>query len=206
MAASGNALLVLLKPDGDRRVCTTAEVELLTGAWDDLLSWLRGVDPDDLTHSALIGAVATKAGLRMVRFREYDIRSWAAEAARLGTTKPPFLPTGKELPLVDVVAAHLNMVGFALQNETRTWLNRVAIDLLYRDAPKFHDNWEILVPQLLNGPVTIQYWHGAHCGLALALKLLARRALSTALTNLLHVELVTDEEVHLISRTLEATG
>lgn len=205
IAAPPHNLLVMLKPDGDRRICTPDEVRLLTEAWDDLLSWLRGADPDDLVHAGLIGAVAQKAALRMVRFHEYDIRCWAREATKVGTTMPRPVLAWNRMPLLDVVAAHLNTVGFSLRGTGRRWLNRVAIELLYRDAPKFNDNRELLVPQLLKGPVTIQYWHGAHCGLALALKLLARRALSAAqLTNLLHIEMVTDEELCLINRSLEA--
>lgn len=205
IAAPPHNLLVMLKPDGDRRICTPDEVKLLTEAWEDVLSC--GAEPDDLVHAELVGAVTQKAGLRMVRFHEYDIRRWAGEAAKVGTTAPLRLPARSQLPLLDVVAAHLNTLGFSLRSTARTWLNRVTIELLYRDAPKFNHNRELLVPQLLKGPVTVQYWHGAHCGLALTLKLLARRALSAAqLTNLLHIEMVTDEELCLINRSLQANA
>src|SRR5688572_16860135 len=101
-AASPHNLLVMLKPDGDRRICTTDEVQLLNEAWYDLLSWLRGADPDDLVHAELVGAVAQKAGLRVVRFHEYDIRCWAREAIKVGTTVPLPASAGSRMPLVDV--------------------------------------------------------------------------------------------------------
>ncbi|HCT76727.1 MAG TPA: hypothetical protein DGG94_03245 [Micromonosporaceae bacterium] len=199
-----SALLVMLKPDGDLRTCTSDELRRLRDGWNDLLAWLRGTDPDDLSHADLVGAVAQKAGLRMVRFAEYDVRSWARQAVALINSGTPDLPSNDGTPLQEVISARLTNLGFTREGATRSWLNRVTIELLYRDAPKFDDNRELLVGHLLKGPVTIQHWRGEHHGLALALKLLTRRALSSAqLTNLVHIESVTTGELELIGKSLE---
>lgn len=197
-------LLVIFKPDGDLRTCSSEELQRLNHGWSDVLAWLRGADPDDLSHADLVGIVAQKAALRMVRFAEYDVRRWARQATALIDSGPAELPSNDGTPLQEAIYAHLSRLGFALEGTERTWLNRVTIELLYRDAPKFNENRELLVGHLLKGPVTIQYWRGEHHGLALALKLLTRRALSSAqLTNLVHIESVTDGELDLIERSLE---
>jgi hypothetical protein len=198
-----SALLVMFKPDGDLRTCSSEELHRLHHGWSDVLAWLRGADPDDLSHADLVGMVAQKAALRMVRFAEYDVRRWAREATAL-VDATPVLPSNDGTPLQEAVYVHLSRLGFALEGTERTWLNRVTIELLYRYAPKFNENRELLVGHLLKGPVTIQYWRGEHHGLAMALKLVTRRALSSAqLTNLVHIESVSDGELDLIERSLE---
>jgi hypothetical protein len=197
------ALLVMLKPDREVRTCTSEEARRLREAWADFLAFLRGAAPDELTHADLIGLVAQKAALRMIRFQEYDIRAWARQAATLDPDALHAPDECQDSLLSDLVSVHLKGVGFTPGRTSRTWLNRVTIELLYRDAPRFDENRDMLVGHLLNGPVTIQHWYGQHDGLALAFKLLTRHVLSSAqLTNFLHIETMTAERLDLIDKSL----
>lgn len=44
--APDRSLLVMYKPDGVRRHCSETETERITEAWNSVLGWLRGHDPD----------------------------------------------------------------------------------------------------------------------------------------------------------------
>ncbi len=69
----------------------------------------------------------------------------------------------------------------------------------------FTANRELLVPNLLKGPVAIAYFKGTRVPLAHALKLVVRSALAATtspLTNLIHIDLVTERERHLIADSL----
>lgn len=193
-------LLVMLKPDGAARTCSYDDVKSIIGGWADLLTWLNGRDLDDLHHRDLIRAVAQEAALRMVRFPEYDIRTWMSQAPHLIT--PTAAPTNGT-QLQDVISEFLRNLGFRHEQSIDGWLNRVTIELLYRDSPLFDTNRELLIPRLLAGPVVIQFWRGNRRELAHAIKLLVRRALSVSeITNLIHIESVSEQEINRIRKSL----
>jgi len=189
-SAASSELLVVYKPDGADRLCTEEESDRVLAAWAALLCWLRGADPDELPESDVIGHVARKAALRMPRFPEYDICLWAEQAGslrRLLSGETSGVRTLPELVNVMLASVQLQRVG-----QQRGWLNRVAIELLYSGADSFHQNREVLVPRLLDGPVSIERWTGLRIELALAMKFLVRKVLSTAaITNLVHAEITT---------------
>lgn len=201
-AGDGTSLLTMIKPDGFTRTCSAAEIRTIRGAWTDLLAWLRGADPDDLRHAEVIAQVAQKAALRMIRYPEYDLRAWAAQAQRLHRPPVP-AEDPSDSPFAAVAAGVLQEIGFVATGFHQGWLNRVTIELLYADAPMFHANRERLVPLLLKGPVLIQHWQGQRRELAQAAKLVLRLALSTSgLTNLIHVETVTTTEREQVDQSL----
>lgn len=188
MAGVGRELLVVYKPEGSRRTCTPGDVTRTLTAWSSLLDWLCGADPDELPESGLIGSVARKAALRTPRFGEYDVRRWAEQARDLDR------PTGVSgcalITLPDLAAALLEGIRLHRTHRQRCWLNRVAIELLYRQAQSFQRHRDVLVSRLLNGPVVIERWSGHRYELALAAKLLLRHTLSIQLAgNLIHMEI-----------------
>jgi hypothetical protein len=198
----GTSLLTMIKPDGFTRACSAAEVGTIRAAWADLLAWLQGADPDELRHVGIVAQVAQKAALRMIRYPEYDVRAWAAQAQRLRRA-PASAEEPAAGPFAAVAANVLQEIGFVAAGSYQGWLNRVTIELLYADAPMFHANRERLVPLLLKGPVLIQHWQGQRRELAQAAKLVLRLALSTSgLTNLIHVESVTAIEREQVDRSL----
>jgi hypothetical protein len=205
MTNDGASLLVVVKPDGFSRVCTPDEVGAVHEAWDDLIAWLQGTDPDTLRHSVIVARVAQRAALRMVRYPEYNIRTWADQAKPLIPFHRIAFHDDTGQPLSQVAAELLQSLGF-VEGETHCgWLNRVTIELLFGDAPMFHASRELLVPLLLKGPVLVQHWRGSRCELALAVKLILRLSLSTcALTNLIHMEPINDDEHEMIRHSLRA--
>jgi hypothetical protein len=177
-------------------------VTRIHGCWRDTIAWLRGADPDDLEHASVVAAVAEKAALRMPRYSAYDIATWI-EQARDG----PVAASGDPdpAPLIEVAGGILNGLGFSCIGQYSGWLNRITIELLYRQANTFSANRELLVPSLLKGPVAIAYFEGTRTSLAHALKLVIRSALvskTSSLTNLIHLDLVTDCERGLIAESL----
>ncbi len=193
-------LLVMLKPDGAALTCSHDDVKSIIGGWADLLAWLNGHDLNDLHHRDLIRAVAQKAALHMVRFPEYDIRIWMSQALHLIT---PTATATNGTQLQDVISELVRSLGFRHEQSIEGCLNRVTIELLYRDSPQFDANRELLIPRLLAGPVVIQFWRGNRRELAHAIKLLVRRALSVSeITNLIHIESVSQQEIDLIRKSL----
>ncbi|MPZ81910.1 MAG: hypothetical protein GEV28_16555 [Actinophytocola sp.] len=194
-------LLVIYKPEGLRRVCTDDEARHLVLAWTSVLRWLRGADPDELPESALVGHVARKAALRIPRFPEYDVRLWAEHARGLA-----HLPNGNQAagPLAGVVAGLLTSIHLQRTCQERCWLNRVAIEHLYGGVASFEPHRQVLIPRLLDGPVSIERWTGQRLELALASKFLVRRALSAeAVTNLVHVEITTADRAANLLKAVE---
>lgn len=194
-------VLVMAKPDGHARSCSAADVRLLCGCWADVVAWLQGADPDDLDYAGVVAAVAGKAALRMPRHSAYDITAWAVQAQ--GVTVPVPDDPGPA-PLIDVAGQILASLGFTLAGQYTGWLNRVTIELLYRDANKFTANRELLVPALLKGPVSMACFDGTRVALTHALKLTIRSALAPAspLSNLIHLDPVTERQRRLIAATL----
>lgn len=193
-------LIVMLKPDGAALTCSHDDVKSIIGGWADLLAWLNGRDLNDLHHRDLIHAVAQKAALHIVRFPEYDIRIWMSQATHL--IAPTVVPTNGT-QLQDLISELVRSLGFRHEQSIDGWLNRVTIELLYRDSPQFDANRELLIPRLLAGPVVIQFWRGNRRELAHAIKLLVRRALSVSeITNLIHIESVSEQGIDLIRKSL----
>lgn len=193
-------VLVMAKPDGHARPCGTADVRLLHGCWADVISWLQGADPDELNHAGVVAAVAGKAALRMPRCSGYDITAWAVQARGV-TVSVPDEPG--PAPLIEVAASILDNLGFTLAGQYTGWLNRITIELLYRDANKFSVNREQLVPALLKGPVSVACFDGTPVALAHALKLTIRSALAASpLSNLIHLDPVTERRRRLIAASL----
>jgi hypothetical protein len=194
-------VLAMAKPAGHACPCSAADVRLLHGCWADVISWLQGTDPEDLNHPDVVAAVAGKAALRMPRYSAYDITAWAVQAAGVTVSVPDVLG---HAPLIEVAGSILDDLGFALAGQYTGWLNRVTIELLYRDANKFTTNRELLVPALLKGPVSMACFEGARVALAHALKLTIRSALagSSPLSNLIHLDPVTESQRRLIAASL----
>jgi hypothetical protein len=194
-------VLVMVKPDGHARSCSAADVRLLHGCWADAVSWLQGADPDDIDHAGVVAAVAGKAALRMPCYSAYDITAWAVQAQGVTVSVPD---DPGPAPLIEVAGQILASLGFTLADQYTGWLNRVTIELLYRDANKFTANRELLVPALLKGPVSMACFDGTRVALAHALKLTIRSALAAAspLSNLLHLEPVTERQRRLIAASL----
>jgi hypothetical protein len=193
----------MAKPDGHARPCGAAGVRLLHGCWRDVIGWLQGADPDDLEHTGVVAAVAQKAAVRMPRYSAYDIATWTAQARDVLVTVPEH---PEPAPLITVAGSILTGIGFASAGQHTGWLNRVTIELLYREANRFTANRELLIPALLKGPVSIAYLEGTRVALAHALKLTIRSALAATtspLTNLIHLAPVTEREWHLITASLE---
>jgi hypothetical protein len=204
----------MIKPDGFARICTEEEIRTAWEVWADVLAWLRGADHDDLAHKAEVDKVAQKAGLRSVRFAEYDIRLWSAQAAAVPIAETSV--AGAQ-PLGELAAAMLLGLGFAEEEPRfRGWLNRVAIEVLYGDAPVFHlgGGRAVIVPALLSGPVEIASWRGGPRELALAVKFVLRFVMAPRQTvlpvtpacrsrNLIHMESVTDSEFETLGAALD---
>jgi len=53
-------LLVMYKPDGLRRECSSADAERINDGWRSVLDWLRGSDPDELPHADLINKTTSR--------------------------------------------------------------------------------------------------------------------------------------------------
>lgn len=195
-------VIVMAKPDGHARLCGTTDVARIHSCWRDTITWLRGADPDNLEHAGVVAAVAEKAALRMPRYSAYDIATWI-EQARDAPAAAPADP--EPAPLIQVADDILTGLGFTCTGHYNGWLNRVTIELLYRQANAFSANRELLVPSLLKGPVSIAYFEGTRISLAHALKLVIRSALvskTSSLTNLIHLDPVTDRERRLIAESL----
>lgn len=195
-------MLVMAKPDGFARGCDAGDVAKVRACWRDLLSWLQGADPDELEYAAIVAAVAQKAALRMPRYREYEITTWTAEAKALDEIE---FPEPQPMSLLEMVAEILSRLGFTCIAHYSGWLNRVTIELLYRDSNSFAANRHQLVPALLRGPVAINYFEGTRVSLAHAVKLVVRFALTSpmsSLTNLIHLDYVTASERSQITASL----
>lgn len=195
-------MLVMAKPDGFARGCDAGDVAKVRACWRDLISWLLGADPDELQYAAIVAAVAQKAALRMPRHSEYDITAWMAEAKNLGRME---FPEPQPMPLLEMVGEVLTCLEFTRIAHYSGWLNRVAIELLYRDSNSFAANRHQLVPALLRGPVAINYFEGPCASLAHALKLVVRFALTSpmsSLTNLIHLDFITARERSQIAASL----
>lgn len=195
-------VIVMAKPDGHARPYGAADVARIHGCWRDTIAWLRGADPDDLEHASLVAAVAEKAALRMPRLGAYDIATWIAQARDAPATAPGHPGPA---PLIQVAGGIIAGLGFTCTGHYSGWLNRITIELLYRQANKFSANRELLVPSLLKGPVAIAYYEGTRIPLAHAVKLVIRSALASrtsSLTNLIHLDPVTDRERRLIAESL----
>lgn len=189
-------LLVMYKPDGADRPCADAEVSRALTAWVSVLRWLRGADPDELPEADLVAAVAQKAGLRMLRFQEYDIGLWGEQASRLNGRGDLTRSDVQTLPALG--CALLTSIELLRTSVQRCWLNRVAIELLYGAAQSYQRHREILVPQLLDGPILMERWSGERCELAQAAKLLLRQALIVrrqGIGKLVHMEIAKRGEV-----------
>lgn len=194
-------ITLMAKPEG-ARLCTVDEFARIYGSWADIIAWLRGADPDDLKHAEVVATVARKAALRMPRYSAYDITTWISEAR---TAPEPVLGDPGPVPLIDVVSSILTDLGFTCAGEYDGWLNRVTIELLYRQSNAFGANRDLLVPALLKGPVSIRYLDGARIALAHAVKLTVRAAVSgtgSSFTNLIHTDIVTARERELITESL----
>lgn len=218
-----SGIILMAKPDGFARLCDTNDVAKIHGSWRDTLAWLRGTDPDDVEHADVVKSVAQKAALRMPRYPEYDITTWMTEARALPTPVPlaepgppvdpaPALEDPAPTPegpspatLIDVVTRILTGLGFTCTGEYNGWLNRITIELLYRQSNSFGANRELLIPALLKGPVAIRYLDGTQTELAHALKLVIRAAVagtSSSFTNLIHMDLATRRQRNLITESL----
>jgi hypothetical protein len=195
-------VIVMAKPDGHARLCGIDDVTLIHGCWRDIASWLQGTDPDDLEHASVVAAVAEKAALRMPRYSAYDIATWISQARNVRVAVPE---RPAPAPLIQITGGILADLGFTCTGQYTGWLNRITIELLYRQANRFSANRELLVPALLKGPVSVAYFEGTRIALAHALKLMIRAALASTtspLTNLIHLDLVTDRERCLITESL----
>lgn len=195
-------VIVMAKPDGHAHPYGTVDVARIHGCWRDTIAWLRGADPDGLEHASVVAAVAEKAALRMPRYSAYDIATWI-EQARDAPVAAPADPDPAFL--IKVADDILTSLGFTCTGHYSGWLNRITIELLYRQANTFSANRELLVPSLLKGPVAIAYFEGTRTSLAHALKLVIRSALvskTSSLTNLIHLDPVTDRERRLITESL----
>lgn len=204
-----SGIILMAKPDGFARLCDPNDVSKIHGSWRDTLSWLRGTDPDDLEHDNVVRAVAQKAALRMPRYPEYDITTWMTEARALqDMAEGPTTDDSAPAPLIDVVTSILTGLGFTCTGKYDGWLNRITIELLYRQSNSFGANRELLIPALLKGPVAIRYLDGTQTELAHALKLVIRRAVagtSSSFTNLIHMDLTTPRQRALIIKSLDST-
>lgn len=194
-------VLVMAKPDGHARSCSASDIRLLRSCWADVVSWLQGADPDDLDHASVVAAVAGKAALRIPRYSAYDITAWAVQARGVTVSVPD---DPDPAPLIEVAGQILTDLGFTPTGRYAGWLNRVTIELLYRDANKFSVNREQLVPALLKGPVSMACFDGTLVALAHALKLTIRSALAAGspLSNLIHLDPVTERQRRLIAASL----
>lgn len=197
-------VIVMAKPDGHARLYSADEVARLHGCWRDTLAWLRGADPDDLEYASVVAAVAQKAALRMPRYNSYDITTWITRASDVPVLAVP--EHAASVALIEAVGEILHGIGFTQTGKFTGWLNRITIELMYRQANAFTANRDLLVPNLLKGPVAIAYFEGARTPLAHTLKLVVRSALAATtspLTNLIHLDLVTERERALITASLE---
>jgi hypothetical protein len=195
-------LIVMAKPDGHARTYDAGDIARLHGCWRDVLAWLHGADPDDLEHAGVVAAVAQKAALRAPRYGAYDIATWIAQARHVPEAVPGCQGPA---PLIRVAAGILAGLGFTCAGQYAGWLNRVTIELLYRQANTFAANRELLVPSLLKGPVAIAYLKGERTALAHAAKLVIRAALTSTtspLTNLIHLDTLTEHRRRLITQSL----
>lgn len=197
-------VIVMAKPDGHARPYSAADIARIHGCWRDTIAWLRGADPDDLEHASVVAAIAEKAALRMPRCSAYDIATWIEQAR-----DAPATPTERRQPdpasLIQIADVTLTSLGFTCTGQHSGWLNRITIELLYRQANTFSANRELLVPSLLKGPVAIAYFEGTRISLAHALKLVIRSALvakTSSLTNLIHLAPITDHERRLVAESL----
>jgi hypothetical protein len=201
-ARGAQHIIVMAKPDGHARPCRADEVARIHGCWKDTISWLQGADPDELEYACAVRAVAQKAALRMPRYSAYDIATWIEQARDLPLTATE-TPDGG--PLIWVAGDILASVAFTCTGNYSGWLNRITIELLYRQANAFRANRDLLVHSLLKGPVAIAFHEGSRGALAHALKLVIRSALTStpsSLTNLIHLDLVTEHERRLIAESL----
>jgi hypothetical protein len=150
-------IVVMAKPDGYARLCDAGDIERIRGCWRDIIRWLTGADPDELEHGEVVATVARKAALRMPRYSAYNVAGWIEEAAGLTEAEPD---DASHRPLMCIVSELLEQLGFTATGQYTGWMNRVTIELLYRDATSFGANRELLVPALLRGPVAVSYFHG----------------------------------------------
>lgn len=200
---SDSLLLVMYKPNGYARVCTAAEVNTVLSAWNSVLLWLRGADPERLPESHHVAHVASKAYLRTSRFPDYDICTWSECA--VGVPLMPQRDAGVSLPEF----GHDLYIGLGLQRLRTSccWLNRVAIEMLYGRTPAFREHRELLVPRLLEGPVQMESWTGPRIPLAHATKFLLRHVLSAEkVTNLVHLSRLTSSEAAAVEAACEVGG
>lgn len=182
-----DVLLVMFKPSGYGRICTPDEAKAFAQAWNAVLDWLQGADPDELPYSELVGEVARECALRTPRFPAYDVGLWAEQARDLDRLA---LPSGDAHPLPDLFGSLLTDLGLARTAVSDRRLNRVAIELIYGTTRTFHRHREGLVRRLLDGPVRVETWAGSRKEFAQAAKVLIRRTLSASpMSNLTHIEI-----------------
>lgn len=199
---TNSELLVVYKPDGLPMNCTDDQARRIATAWTSVLRWLQGTDPDELPESDLVGHVARKAALRAPRYPEFNIGLWTEQARSLDPR--PELAQVRCGPVGEVGTQLLASIGLERMQQHRAWLNRVAVELLYNRAGSFQANRDILIPRLLDGPVSIERWAGQRLELAQAAKFVIRQVLSTRkISNLVHMEIMTPVAIVGVLRAVE---
>lgn len=200
---SSSLLLVMYKPNGYARVCTASEVDSVLSAWNSVLGWLRGADPDGLSESHDVAHIVCKAALQTLRFPDYDFRTWSESA--IGVPSVP--RRGAALPLPELGYGLYIGLGLERLRTSRCWLNRVAIEMLYGREPSFNEHRELLIPRLLDGPVQMEFWAGQRIPLAHATKFLLRHVLSSdKVTNLLHLSRLTSADATALEEVCDFGG
>lgn len=196
-------LLVMYKPDGYTRFCTATEVDSVLSAWNSVLRWLRGANPDELPESYHLAHVTAKAALQTPCFPDYDIFTWSESAVSV----PPVPRRGAGMPLPGLGYDLYTGLGLVRLRISRCWLNRVAIEMLYGQEPSFHEHRELLVPRLLDGPVQMEFWTGQRIPLAHATKFVLRHVLSSEkVTNLLHLSRLTSADAAAVEAACDFGG
>jgi hypothetical protein len=195
-------LLVVYEPDGLPTTCTDDQVRRITTAWTSVLRWLQGVDPDELPESDLVKHVARKAALRAPRYPEFDIGLWTEQSRNLDHL--PELGQAGRSSLAEVGTQLLVSIELKRTHLRGAWLNRVAIELLYNRTGSFQANRSILIPRLLDDPVSIERWTGQRLELAQAIKFLIRQVLSTQkITSLVHMEIMASVDAARVLKAIE---
>lgn len=151
-------LLVVYQPDGLSMNCTEDQAQRITTAWTSVLRWLQGSDPAELPEADLVEHVARKAAPHTPRYPEFSIGLWTEQARSLD--HPPEIGQAQRGPLTDIGRQLLTTIELERTHQCRAWLNRVAIELLYNRTGSFRTNRDILIPRLLDGPVSIERWIG----------------------------------------------
>ncbi|GAB3174513.1 hypothetical protein GCM10027059_46850 [Myceligenerans halotolerans] len=193
---SHDAALVMYKPDGFNRPCSSEDRARIRAGWASVLAWLQRIDPDTVAEPDLVAAVARKAALRQPRNPEYDIAAWSTLAE---STTAPSSPTPGGVTATSLhteFAVLLTNLGLVCRDAVELALTDPTIDVLYGRSNNFQRHRDLLIPLLTKAPVRLEIWVGDNAALMLPAKLVVRRAMSTdGLTNMIHGEVDTSTAV-----------